>query len=183
MKYVIEADLSDGDCSFCPCFQRRLNEEADCDLAEKELTGVLRDAKTRPDDKVVCFDRPEWCPLRPYEEVLAGEWIDSINKQPLEDEPRETVRIELFESETEKLDAMSLANKLNRAQMIAKLIGDYSIAIPYVNHGDHGPEPRFEGDAWTMWHCCGNCDHPVSYGDGYCRTCGAVLDWEIGPKK
>ena len=154
-----------------------MNEEADCNLAEKELTGVLRDAETRPGDKVMCFDRPEWCPLRQYEEVLAGEWIESINKQPLKDEPRETVRIELFESETEKLDAMSLANKLNRAQMIAKLIDDYSVAKPYVNHGDHGPEPLFEGDAWTVWHCCGNCDHPISYGDSFCRTCGARIDW------
>lgn len=50
-------------------------------------------------------------------------------------------------------------------------------AKPYVNHGDHGPEPRFEGDAWTVWYCCGNCDHPVSYGDAYCKTCGAELDW------
>lgn len=95
----------------------------------------------------------------------------------LMDEPRETVSIELFESETEKLDAMSLANKLNRAQMIAKLIDDYSVAKPYVNHGDHGPEPLFDGDAWTVWHCCGNCDHPISYGDSFCRTCGARIDW------
>lgn len=117
MRYVVDIDLSEGDCSFCPCFQRHLNEEADCNLAEKELTGVLRDAETRPGDKAVCFDRPEWCPLKA------------------------------------------------------------TVSKPYVNHGDHGPEPRFDGDAWTVWHCCGNCDHPVSYGDSFCHTCGARIDW------
>lgn len=53
----------------------------------------------------------------------------------------------------------------------------YVTAKPYVNHGDHGPEPRFKGDAWTMWHCCGNCDHQISHGDNYCKTCGAKIDW------
>lgn len=50
-------------------------------------------------------------------------------------------------------------------------------AKPYVNHGDHGPEPRFPGDAWTMWYCCSACDNPVTEGDRYCKTCGAELDW------
>lgn len=50
-------------------------------------------------------------------------------------------------------------------------------AKPYVNHGDHGPEPRFKGDAWTMWYCCSNCKHPVSRADRFCHTCGATLDW------
>lgn len=52
------------------------------------------------------------------------------------------------------------------------------VAKPYVNHGDHGPDPLFDGDAWTVWHCCGSCDHPVSHGDNYCKTCGAELEWE-----
>lgn len=47
----------------------------------------------------------------------------------------------------------------------------------YVNHGDHGPEPRFPGDAWTMWYCCPVCDNPVTEGDRYCKTCGTELDW------
>lgn len=48
---------------------------------------------------------------------------------------------------------------------------------PYVNHGDHGPEPRFDGDAWTAWYCCGKCDRPINYGDNYCSSCGAKIDW------
>lgn len=53
------------------------------------------------------------------------------------------------------------------------------IPRPYVSHGDHGPKPLFDGDAWTMWHCCGNCDRPVSYGDNYCKSCGIPLDWSM----
>lgn len=121
MKYLIDAALSENDCSFCPCFQRYLNEEADCNLAKREMTGELRKSKSRSCDSVMCFDIPEWCPLVPLKKVK-----------------------------------------------------------PYVNHGDHGPEPLFDGDAWTVWHCCGNCDHPVSYGDNYCRTCGAELEWPDG---
>lgn len=54
---------------------------------------------------------------------------------------------------------------------------DEANAKPYINHGDHGPEPRFPGDAWTVWYCCGNCDHAISHGDAYCKTCGARIDW------
>ena len=50
-------------------------------------------------------------------------------------------------------------------------------AKPYVNHGDHGPVPRFPGDAWTVWYCCPVCDNPVTEGDRYCKTCEAELDW------
>ena len=171
MRYVVDIDLSEGDCSFCPYFQRYRNEEADCNLAKRELEGVLRDSGKRAVDKLMCFDRPEWCPLHAFTDVM--------DKKPSKNEASQIVHIELYQSEIEKLDAIAFVNKLNRAQMIAKLIGDYMTAKPYVNHGDHGPEPLFEGDAWTMWHCCGNCDHPISYGDNFCRTCGASIEWPI----
>ena len=29
----------------------------------------------------------------------------------------------------------------------------------------------------TGWYNCGNCEHPVSLGEGYCGDCGAELDW------
>ena len=119
MRYVVDIDLSEGDCSFCPYFQRYRNDEADCNLAKRELEGVLRDSGKRAVDKLMCFDIPRWCPLKA------------------------------------------------------------TVSKPYVNHGDHGPEPLFEGDAWTVWHCCGNCDHPISYGDNFCRTCGASIEWPI----
>ena len=44
-----------------------------------------------------------------------------------------------------------------------------------VSHGSHGPEPRFQGDAWTMHHVCSACGGAVDKGDGYCRNCGARL--------
>lgn len=40
-------------------------------------------------------------------------------------------------------------------------------------HGDHGPEPRFEGGCWTMWHVCSDCRRPVDPWDEVCRHCGA----------
>ena len=177
MKYVIDVNLSENDCSFCPCFQRYLNEDAECNLSGRELNGILRESKSRKCDSVMCFDRPDWCPLVTYDEVMVGEWVDSVNSQPFPDEPKETIRVELYKSENEKLGAMSIANGLSVAQMVAKLIGEYKVAKPYANHGDHGPEPRFPGDAWTARHCCGNCDSTVSIGDAYCKTCGAKLYW------
>lgn len=176
-KYVIEADLSSGDCSFCPCYQRVLNDAAECSLAGREMVGELRKSNSRSCDHVMCYDRPDWCPLIPFERMVVSEWVESVNSQPTKDEPKETIRVELYKSENEKLGGLSIAHGLSIAQMVAKLIDDCKTAKPYVNHGDHGPEPRFEGDAWTVWYCCGNCDHPVSYGDAYCKTCGAELDW------
>lgn len=122
-KYVIEADLSSGDCSFCPCYQRVLNDAAECSLAGREMVGELRKSNSRSCDHVMCYDRPDWCPLVSY------------------------------------------------------LIDDRKVAKPYANHGDHGPEPMSDGDAWSVWYCCGNCDHPISRHDRFCSTCGARLDW------
>lgn len=174
MKYVFELE-DDNDCRRCPyahkegewfCFHQQVGRSNKMLDEEYEITtNELR---------VV---RPDWCPLISFDEARARELLESINSQPTKDEPKETIRVELYESETEKLGALSIANGLNGAQMVAKLIGDYRIAKVYVNHGDHGPEPRFPNDAWTMWHCCGNCDHSVSYGDNYCKHCGAKLDW------
>ena len=44
-----------------------------------------------------------------------------------------------------------------------------------VYHGDHGPEPRFEGDVWTMTYACSACHGHISPGDVYCKHCGAKV--------
>jgi len=121
MKYVIDIDIEENDCSFCPCFMRPEYSYAICNLAERDLeprSDMAKDGK----NYVMCYDRPDWCPL-------------------------------------------------------SLLADSHEVAKPYVNHGDHGPEPRFKGDAWTMWYCCGNCDHAISPYDNYCKTCGAKIDW------
>lgn len=176
MKYVIDLNIKENDCSFCPCFARPDYSYAECNLAERRLESRLDTVKDSK-NYVRCYDRPDWCPLVSFEVAMAREWVESVNSQPSKDEPKEIIRVELYESEVDKLGGLAMANKLNTAQMIAKLIDDCKVAKPYVNHGDHGPEPRFEGDAWTMWYCCGNCDHPISPYDNYCKTCGAKIDW------
>lgn len=186
MKYVIDADLSDGNCAFCPCFNEPVDHVGICNATVIDgdesatdtniVNGVLRDSGIDP-WKMWCYDRPDWCPLVSYEEMVTSEWIDSVNSQPFPDEPKETIRVELYKSENEKLGALSIANGPSVAQMVAKLIDDCKVAKPYVSHGNHGPEPRFPGDAWTMWFCCGNCDQMIGPGDGYCKHCGAKLDW------
>lgn len=45
-------------------------------------------------------------------------------------------------------------------------------------HGDHGPEPRFPGDYWTMWSVCSECRRPVNPWDEECRHCGAEFEEE-----
>lgn len=42
-----------------------------------------------------------------------------------------------------------------------------------ANHGSHGPEPRFDGDVWTMHYECSCCRKPIDPKDSYCRKCGA----------
>ena len=42
-----------------------------------------------------------------------------------------------------------------------------------VSHGSHGPEPRFDGDCWTIRHICSACGWPIDRGDAYCRHCGS----------
>lgn len=133
MKYVIDVDFSDNDCSFCPCFERE-GKDGFCrvlaiDCGTGDIYGEMRHSD-KGDWLVNCFDRPDWCPLVPYDEIVVSELIDSINSQSFSDEPKETIRVELYKSENEKLGAMSIANGLSVAQMVAKLIGD----------------------AWTMWH-------------------------------
>ena len=65
---------------------------------------------------------PSWCPLQPFEHYLAKEWYENANSQPEMDEQKQTVRLELYESEWEKVGLLSLRHRLTVAQMIAKLI-------------------------------------------------------------
>ena len=44
-----------------------------------------------------------------------------------------------------------------------------------ASHGDHGPLPRFPGDAWTMHHVCSACRGAIDADDEFCRHCGARL--------
>ena len=53
-----------------------------------------------------------------------------------------------------------------------------AMARKEVRHGDHGPEPRFEGDCWTAWNVCSECRRPVDPWDKECRHCGAELEEE-----
>ena len=55
-------------------------------------------------------------------------------------------------------------------------MGENEAARIEVCHGDHGPEPRFEGDVWTMWHVCSACRRPVNFGDTQCKHCGASFE-------
>ena len=120
MKYVFEVEEL-ADCFDCPMIDYEMGF---CHAHDEQL-----DCERNPDgSKRVGV--PDWCPLVPYEEMVASELIDSINSQPFPDEPKETIRVELYKSENEKLGALSIANKLSVAQMVAKLIGD----------------------AWAVWH-------------------------------
>lgn len=42
-----------------------------------------------------------------------------------------------------------------------------------VDHGRHGPEPRFDGDVWTVHDACSECGWPIGRKDAYCSHCGA----------
>lgn len=53
------------------------------------------------------------------------------------------------------------------------------VATVEVSHGDHGPEPRFPGDAWTMHYVCSACRGAVSRGDRYCKHCSARIEDEV----
>lgn len=44
-----------------------------------------------------------------------------------------------------------------------------------VNHGDHGPEPRFDGDVWTVHDACSECGWPMGRKNAYCPHCGAKV--------
>lgn len=44
-----------------------------------------------------------------------------------------------------------------------------------VDHGSHGPEPKFKGDVWTVSYRCSVCNDRVSKDDAYCRHCGVEL--------
>ena len=44
-----------------------------------------------------------------------------------------------------------------------------------VDHGRHGPEPRFDGDVWTVHYTCSECGWPIGRKDAYCSHCGAKV--------
>lgn len=44
-----------------------------------------------------------------------------------------------------------------------------------VSHGSHGPDPRFEGDVWTVHHVCSECGGAIDRDDTYCKHCGAKV--------
>lgn len=131
MKYVIEADLSKNDCSFCPGFDLAIGEHrGHCLLSEEDgaddmcfhdVAGVLRESESG-DWAVWCYDRPDWCPLVTFEECLIREWVENASSQPEKDEEKTVVRLELYESEWAKAGALSLKYRLTMAQTIAMLI-------------------------------------------------------------
>lgn len=48
-----------------------------------------------------------------------------------------------------------------------------------ADHGSHGPEPRFEGDCWTVSFTCSECGCHVSPGDAWCKHCSMKFE-EVG---
>lgn len=133
MRYVIEMKRPTS----CDCCDMADSEEFICH-AETNLPIGHNCGKNL--DGTRCDGIPDWCPLVSYEQMVASELVDSINSQPLSDEPKETIRIELYKSEIDKLGAMSIANGLSVAQMVAKLINECKVAKPYINHDDHGSD-------------------------------------------
>ena len=45
---------------------------------------------------------------------------------------------------------------VKRGAEIRRYVPERTAAVE-VSHGDHGPEPRFVGDVWTMHHACSAC--------------------------
>lgn len=130
-KYVIDIDFHEQDCSFCPCFELD-GTRGWCRIQEDEdaITGELRVAKSRVTDKVLCFDRPEWCPLITVDEHIISEFMANANSQPEKDEEKQTVRLELYESEWDKAGALSLKYRLTMAQTIAKIVEEaYAVEV------------------------------------------------------
>ena len=67
-NYIIDIDFHEDDCSYCPFFERD-GLVGYCKHYEgsSEIEGVIRESRFSPGDKVVCFDRPDWCPLVPVD--------------------------------------------------------------------------------------------------------------------
>lgn len=69
MRFRAEFDMRESDCSWCPCFNRTANDEAECNLAYVLddpyfiLKGVLVPSGKRPIDVIVKFPIPIDCPL------------------------------------------------------------------------------------------------------------------------
>ena len=76
MKCVIDVDLERGDCSFCPCFHRYLNSDATCGLAGEDMVGETRTCSDGR-NRVVCFDRPDWCPLVLVDDYLVERLLET----------------------------------------------------------------------------------------------------------
>lgn len=130
-KYVIDIDFHEQDCSFCPCFDEE-GKYGWCRHSEHEYaTGAIREIDSYTDDDgTLCFDRPEWCPLTTVDEHIISEFMANADSQPEKDEEKQTVRLELYESEWDKAGALSLKYRLTMAQTIAKLVEEaYAVEI------------------------------------------------------
>lgn len=128
-RYVIEVDLDKDDCSFCPCFESggSLHVGYCCAIDidggkadSNEVAGVLRDGVGPW--RVWCYDRPDWCPMVDAEEYVTSELVANASSQPKKDEEKQVARIELYESEWDKVEFLSLKYRLTVAQTIAKLV-------------------------------------------------------------
>ena len=115
-KYAIEMDepsgclgcqMADDDMFFCHAENAPYNELHDCG---------------RNSDGTDADGRPDWCPLESLYSAFAAEWFESVNSQPEKDEEKQTVRLELYESEWDKVGPLSLKYGLSTAQTIARLI-------------------------------------------------------------
>ena len=94
------------------------------------------------------------------------------------------VRPNTFEEVTVRREAVAEACDALDAEVEVLLHADAEAAAAWncrtertcrviASHGDHGPEPHFPGDAWTMHYVCSACRGTVSRCDRYCKHCGA----------
>ena len=125
-------------CHDCPMFDDGRDY---CHIDAALGTGKLRNTYVNSDGSpyVVRDDSghpifegvPDWCPLVPIDsdkgKLMWGElWIKNVNSQPTKDEPIHTLKVDLYQSEIDKLGILASRNMLSTAQMVAKLIEEAS---------------------------------------------------------
>lgn len=84
--------------------------------------------------------------------------------------------VEQFRRETKSISGMTTDAWLTAHGYHVCPCNSRRVGRIVVDHGSHGPEPKFKGDVWTVSYRCSVCGKHIGKDDAYCKHCGVELE-------
>lgn len=152
-RYLIEIDREPlEDCSFCPAFHEAIFHAACCNAIPdgKAIQGKLRGGKVE-DTFVVCYDRPDWCPLVAIDDPdvlkpIEGFTRDEYYRGSMLERDKVITRL------VDQIDSLraSTCKTKEDSMKLEVMVEDGCEAPFYAHEGDAGMDLRINEDVWLQ---------------------------------